>query len=135
MKRKEQEKNNNKVIIIVLATVIAILLIVIGFLTIKGHFLDDDYYERYNDQEIYNDNLDDEGEETVPSNPDSSNENNPSTDNDTTKYITKTEALNIALKDLKISQSNIYDVSVELDYKYNQTVYDIDFNYKNYEYE
>ena len=50
-------------------------------------------------------------------------------------YITKEEALNIALKHAKLERNSIYDISVEFDYKYGKTVYEIDFDYQKYEYE
>ena len=34
-----------------------------------------------------------------------------------------------------LNQKDIYDLDVELDYKYNKNVYEIDFNYQQYEYE
>ena len=35
----------------------------------------------------------------------------------------------------KLNKSDVYDINVELDYKYGQKVYEIDFNYNQYEYE
>ena len=49
--------------------------------------------------------------------------------------ILMTIALQKALNSLNISQNNIYDLSNELDYKYGQTVYEIEFKYDGYEYE
>lgn len=52
-----------------------------------------------------------------------------------TTYISKEKALSIALESAKLSQNDIYDISVEFDYKYGKTVYEIDFDYQRYEYE
>ena len=49
--------------------------------------------------------------------------------------ISKQDALNVALKDINVKQEYIYDLDIELDYKYGQNVYEIDFNYGQYEYE
>ncbi len=57
------------------------------------------------------------------------------TSNKNNNYITKEEAIDIALKNGKLESSNITDLDVELDYKYNQTVYEVTFDYQNYEYE
>ncbi len=45
------------------------------------------------------------------------------------------KALQIVLDSLNIKESDIYDLSNELEYKYDAYVYEIDFNYKNYEYD
>ncbi len=50
-------------------------------------------------------------------------------------YISKEEALNIVLNNLDIAQTDLYDLSIELDHKYNTTVYDIDFKYNRLEYD
>ncbi len=53
----------------------------------------------------------------------------------TTKYITREDALTKAFNHAKISQSKAYDIDIELDYKFGKEVYEIDFNYQNYEYQ
>ena len=50
-------------------------------------------------------------------------------------YISKEKALDIALNNAKISQNNIRNIEVELDYKYGETVYEVTFDYQQYEYE
>lgn len=50
-------------------------------------------------------------------------------------YITNSDALDIALKDLNVNIDDIYDLSSELESKFGKTVYDIDFKYNRFEYE
>lgn len=57
------------------------------------------------------------------------------TKNKETERISKEKAANIALKDAKVSKNDIRDFSIEVEYKYGQTVYEIDFDYKEHEYE
>ena len=116
MKKKEQNKGQSLVVPILLGMVIILLGVVIALIVFKEP-----------EKEIlYHDSSSSEVDNTL---------DNSSNDNSTNNYITKEEALNIALKNINISRNNIYDVNVELDFKYNTTVYEIDFNYKNYEYE
>ncbi len=60
---------------------------------------------------------------------------NKSFDEDEYYTISKDNALKIALDDVKLTQSDIRDIDIELDYKYGQTVYEITFDYQQYEYE
>ena len=57
------------------------------------------------------------------------------TTTDNKNYIGRDNAINIALKDLKLTKNDVYDVECELDKEFNQTVYEVTFNYKNLEYE
>lgn len=50
-------------------------------------------------------------------------------------YISKDEAIEIALKDINVSKSDIYDLDAELEKKYEKIVYEVSFNYGIYEYE
>ena len=63
------------------------------------------------------------------------NDDNDVNNNDSNNYITKEKALQIVLDDTKISRNDIYDLDIELDYKYNTNVYEISFNYQKHEYE
>ncbi len=49
--------------------------------------------------------------------------------------ISMQRALEIALNDLKIKEKDAYDVDIELENKYNNTVYEVSFNYSMHEYE
>lgn len=102
-----KEKNKKNIILPILLVVIALLVFIIVILIMKTNLNTKPY------------------------------ENNFRIDNNTNNnnYLSKEEALNIALNNEKINQSDIHDLSVELDYKYNQTVYEIDFNYMEFEYE
>ena len=68
---------------------------------------------------------------------DKNNNGNSTSNNSTTSknYISRDKALSIAVSHAKVNQNNIYDVDIELDYKYGQEVYEIDFNYQGYEYQ
>ena len=50
-------------------------------------------------------------------------------------YISEEEAIKIACDTLKIKQQDVRDLSVELEKKYGNTVYEVDFEYNYYEYE
>ncbi|MDE6142149.1 MAG: PepSY domain-containing protein, partial [Bacilli bacterium] len=54
-----------------------------------------------------------------------------------TNYISRSKALQIALKDMKLSQSDVYDIDVEFENKttHGNYVYEVSFDYKNNEYE
>lgn len=60
---------------------------------------------------------------------------NTTTNTNENQYISKEQALQIALDNIGLKQSDIYDLSIERDYKYGETVYEIDFDYQQYEYE
>lgn len=121
------KKDKNKTILIILAIIIAILVIISIFLYAKLEAVDDrDDHSGYTTNQNNNVNND---------NSSINNDNNISDNNNNSNYISKDEALEKALNSLNISQSNIYDLSNELDYKYGQTVYEIEFKYDGYEYE
>ena len=123
------KKNKNKTILIILAIIIAILVIISIFLYAKLEAVDDrDDHSGYTTNQNNNVNNDNS---SINNDNNNINENNNSNSN----YISKDEALEKALNSLNISQSNIYDLSNELDYKYGQTVYEIEFKYDGYEYE
>ncbi len=121
------KKDKNKTILIILAIIIIAILVIISiFLYAKLEAVDDrDDHSGYTTNQNNNVNND---------NSSINNDNNIS-DNNNSNYISKEEALEKALNSLNISQSNIYDLSNELDYKYGQTVYEIEFKYDGYEYE
>lgn len=91
--------------IFILMTIIIILLIICIILFIHDEFLDD------KDDFSYR---------------------NPSYIND---YITKDEALNIALNNINLNRVDVYDIDIELENKYNIVVYEVDFDYQGFEYE
>ena len=72
------------------------------------------------------------------SNNQSNTDNKPSNNDSTTQnkeYISRDKALSVALEHANVSKNNIYDIDIELDYKYGKEVYEIDFNYQGYEYQ
>lgn len=57
------------------------------------------------------------------------------TENQTTKTISREDALRIALEHAQLTQNDIRDLDIELDYEYGQNVYEVSFDYQQYEYE
>ena len=53
----------------------------------------------------------------------------------TKDYITKDKAIDIALKHAGLKKNAVYELDAELDYKYGQKVYEVDFEYKEHDYE
>lgn len=51
------------------------------------------------------------------------------------KYIAVDKALDIALENIGVGREAVWDIEVELDYKFGQVVYEVSFNYDRYEYE
>ncbi len=92
----------------------------------------EDKYEHLED--YYEDRYDEDLDNTPNVNPNNTPNVNP---NNTNNYISKDEALQIALNDLKLNKNEVYDIDVELEYKakYNKQIYEISFDYKQYEYE
>ena len=144
----EKNKNGSKIIITLL--VIIIILLVCFLIFFMEEFIDErhEFINLYNHSEgMYTGNYDkmpnnsynSDNNINVNNNGNNSNtavtDNNKDTNNINKNYITKENALKIALDDEQISRNDIYDIEVELDYKYNQTVYEVTFNYQKYEYE
>ncbi len=120
----EKENKNLKNIIILLVIVIVLL---IGF----GIFFIIEFHE---EREDIHDLSRDRVNNFVPSKDiDEDDYFNSTPDNQ--NYITKDQALDIALNDASMSKNNVYDIDIELDYKYGKTVYEVDFDYQSMEYE
>ena len=49
--------------------------------------------------------------------------------------LTRSDALNIVLKELNVNERDLYDLDIELENKYGKVLYEIDFKYNMYEYE
>ncbi len=124
MKEKEvKTKKENDVInwiVPMLLGMITILLVVLLIFAINGKEGKSSTNNSANQGQITHDIDDDEDNHEIQT--------------DTT-YISKEKALSIALESAKLNQNDIYDISVEFDYKYGKTVYEIDFDYQRYEYE
>ncbi len=118
----EKKQSNFKIIIALLVIIIVLL---IGFIIFfVGEFIDERDEIRY----LYNENNKTSTDNTTNI---TTNDNNSNNQN----YISRENALKVALDDAKINQNDIRDIDVELDYKYNQTVYEVTFDYQQYEYE
>ena len=100
---------------------------------------DDDVIIDNKETEDKNNNGNSSSNNTTSNNTTSNNStsNNSTSNNSTTSknYISRDKALSIAVSHAKVNQNNIYDIDIELDYKYGQEVYEIDFNYQGYEYQ
>lgn len=128
----EKNKNGMKIFIAALLCIIIVLLVIIIVLFLDNEREYDDDYPNYGSQ-IY-----DQGNNSNSNNNNEENNNgnnNNGNNNDNGNYISKQNALSIALKNIGLKESDIYDLSIELDYKYGKVVYEIDFDYKQYEYE
>ena len=116
----EKKKNSLKIII---GLLVVIIILLVGFIIF---FIDEFIDEKEEIKNLYN-------HDSIKS--DDYNSDYNATNNTNKNYISKENALKIALDDAKINQNDIHDIEVELDYKYNQTVYEVTFNYQQYEYE
>lgn len=135
MKENEQNEsakqvNMNKWITIGMFGIILLLLIIIVLLVVKTDKGQEN--KSNNPQKISN-------REEYPSSSSNLSEENIDTTED--NYISEQEALSIALQDADLQATDIYnidviyDVDVELDYKFGQMVYEVEFSYHQYEYE
>ncbi len=50
-------------------------------------------------------------------------------------YISREKVISIVSNDIGISQNDMHDLDIELDYKYGKKVYEISFDYQYHEYE
>ena len=127
---KFSKKNGNSLITVILLIVIIVLVGGVVFLALKYEALDEKYdrledkYEN-KDYSISNENKSNVAKESDVSEVTSS------------KYISRDKALDIVLKDLNITENDIYDLDIELEnkMKYENTIFEISFDYGRYEYE
>ena len=125
-------------IVIVLLVLIIVLLVGFGIFFIE-ELIDEkeeirDLYDY--DSKIYSDgSINNNNNDNQINNNNSDNNAGITSSNPNENYISKENALKTALDHAKINQNDIRNVEVELDYKYNQTVYEVTFDYKQYEYE
>ncbi len=112
MKKEKRKFDLSKLTTPLLIIIIILLVISIVLLLIK------DNRQKYDNDNYYPSNIKD----------------NNTYDPDKVK-ISMQKALEIALNDLKLKEKDVYDVDIELDNKYNNTVYEISFNYNMHEYE
>ena len=138
------EKNQiNLKMVIVLLVIIIILLLGFGIFFVKEFFDErDEIRELYNsknhisDSSVSNDRVLDNND-NVSNNSVLDNKDNISNDStlDNDSRISREEALEVSLNDAKIKQSDVRDIDIELDYKYGKKVYEVTFDYQQYEYE
>ena len=64
-----------------------------------------------------------------------SNDTSTSNSTNTNNYISRDKAIEIALNHAKLEKSSVRDLDADLERKYNTVVYEVDFEYQNYDYE
>ena len=64
-----------------------------------------------------------------------SNDTSTSNNTNTNNYISRDKAIEIALNHAKLEKSSVRDLDADLERKYNTVVYEVDFEYQNYDYE
>ena len=116
-KVNKKEEKSEKFVIPLLVVIIILLAVILGIVLFKNK--DNNVVDNNNSN--YQDSIED-----------NDNQNN-STDNQ--NYIGKDQAISIALKNIKLTKNDVYDLECELDNEFNQVVYEVTFNYKNLEYE
>ena len=116
-KVNKKEEKSEKFVIPLLVVIIILLAVILGIVLFRNK--DNNVIDNNNSN--YQDSIED-----------NDNQNN-STDNK--NYIGKDQAISIALKNIKLTKNDVYDLECELDNEFNQVVYEVTFNYKNLEYE
>ena len=119
MKKENQNQEEKKNVFIAILLVIIIVLILLCLKTKIGENINasSSTQNQTQNQEIQENNT-------------NTNEDKP-----TTSYISKEKALDIALQNANLNRETVYDISVEFDFKYGKTVYEVDFDNRQYEYE
>ena len=123
-KEEQMSEKTEKTILVLLVIIIILLAVILGIVIIKksntvGKSDDSNYKVNIDDNDI--DISDEFNDVQIDATDDS--------------YIGRDNAVNIALKDLKLTTNDVYDLECELDKKFDQIVYEVAFNYKNLEYE
>ena len=123
-KEEQMSEKTEKIVLVLLVIIIILLAVILGIVILKKN-------NNISNDSNYKVNVDD--------NDDGIKVTDEIIDNQTTtndkNYIGRDNAISIALKDLKLTKKDVYDLECELDKEFNQTVYEVTFNYKNLEYE
>lgn len=123
-----KKKDLNKYLVPALLVVIVLLLVAVIVVIFNERTMErkiEDYFDHnsYNvDYDNDDANIGNDIDENIP-------------ETDTKNYISHQEAINIALKNIGLKQSQVRDLDCELDYRYNDTVYEVTFDYEYHEYE
>ena len=124
-KKEEMSEKSEKLVIALLVVIIILLAVILGIVILKKNNnvvnSDDSNYKVNVDENDMN--ISDEYSDVQN---DTTNDKN---------YIGRDKAISIALKNIKLTKNDVYDLECELDKEFNQTVYEVTFNYKNLEYE
>lgn len=134
MKNKEKDTN---LIIILLVVIIFILVIGMAFLFYRYEKLENKYDKRLESGYFYD--FDDMLDYNHHEEDDHYEDDHKTTSKPTgiANYISREKALSVALKDMKLSTADVYDIEVEFENKttHGNYVYEVSFEYQNYEYE
>lgn len=124
-KEEQMSEKTEKTVLVLLVIIIILLAVILGIVILKknNNIVDS------NDSNYKVDIDENDGIKVT----DDIIDNQNTTDNK--NYIGRDSAISIALKDLKLTKNDVYDLECELDKEFNQTVYEVTFNYKNLEYE
>ena len=124
-KEEQMSEKTEKAVLVLLVIIIILLIIILGIVILKKNNNDIN-----NTDSNYKVNIDDNDgikvTDDITDNQNTTNDKN---------YIGRDSAISIALKDLKLTKNDVYDLECELDNEFNQIVYEVTFNYKNLEYE
>ena len=125
-KEEQMSEKTEKTVLVLLIIIIILLAVILGIVILKKN----NNVVNTDDSE-YKVNVDDSDDGIKVT--DDIMDNQATTDSK--NYISRDNAISIALKDLKLTKNDVYDLECELDKEFNQTVYEVTFNYKNLEYE
>lgn len=124
-KEEQMSEKAERTVLVLLVIIIILLVVILGIVILKKN----NNVGNINDSN-YNVNVDDNDgikvTDDIIDNQNTTNDNN---------YIARDSAISIALKDLKLTKNDVYDLECDLDREFNQIVYEVTFNYKNLEYE
>ncbi len=136
-KNKEEKQDTKlKLWLCGLAVMVVCLSVGLVFLLVAYENLDDKYDDLAEDAYKYGGRYSTDLDDDFVNDPGTgTGEDNPSTTPNS--RITQQQALQVALKNLNVTQDKIYDLDYDLEYKarYSTLVYEVSFDYGNYEYE
>ena len=125
-KEEQMSEKTEKTVLVLLVIIIILLAVILGIVILKKN-------NNIVDSNDSNYKVDiDENDDGIKVTDDIMDNQ---TTTDSKNYIARDSAISIALKDLKLSKNDVYDLECELDKEFNQIVYEVTFNYKNLEYE
>lgn len=139
MKKNQEKDKDTNLVIMLLVVIIFILVIGMAFLFYRYEKLESKYDRRLESGYFYDfdDDFDLPNDDKLPVSDDKKTSKTTKKPTSVVNYISREKALSIALKDMKLSTSDVYDIDVEFENKttHGNYVYEVSFDYQNYEYE